>query len=643
MTPRSFELKRARLPLLAGLLVVAFGLRVHSLAWPPLAWDEGWSLAISQLPFSDIAYLTARDVHPPGYYLALRPFLTLGHREFVLRYLSLIAGVACVPLAYQAGRAWVGRRRSAAEPVGLMAATYVALAPLLVYYAQVARMYSLTVAGLLLATWGLLRCLDTESPAPWGALVAWVVGALLAIYTFYYSALALLALGIYALVRGWPWWRLSQGRRAARRLTVASGVIVLGFLPWLIYALGPILSRVEGRAEVSAPAFHLLDVLSASLYGSVFAYGPGWAAVWTLIAIVAGGAAAVVVGRRQSLGLSPSLLLLPILAVALTLVGVAVGTRAHMFAARYTIPASPFIGLAVAYGLVALWSTWPRLAGAAAALALAVTLWPTFGGGVYAKDLERGDNWEPWADARALRDAGARPDDVVVFNVLSLAGAYDAYRDPSLPPWTYAQRWDPVTESMARIEDRLETAGEAHPRLWSILYRGTAGPNAPFKAWLDRQFYPASATWRGDNLTLLHLRGDEPRASLDPQAAWAAGPTLRDASFNTSTKPGGTVTVDLKWDTLQPLDRDYSVFVHLYDAAGRLVAQHDSPPQGGARPTSTWTPGRPIVDFHGLSVPAGVVGPLALRVGLYDAANGRRLSLTDGRDMIDLATIDVVQ
>ncbi len=643
MTPRSFELKRVRLPLLVGLFVVGFGLRVYSLAWPPIAWDEGWSLAISQLPFSDIAYLTARDVHPPGYYLAVRPFLALGRSEFILRYLSVVAGVACVPLAYQTGRAWVGRHRSAADMVGLLAATYVALAPLLVYYSQVARMYSLTVLGLLLATWGMLRCLDAESPAPWGALAAWLVGALLAIYTFYYSALALLGLVGYAIVRGWTLWRAPGGRAAIGRVTVASLLILAAFAPWLWYAAAATVDRVEGRFELGGATFRLFDVLSAGLYGSVFAYGPGWPAVWIVVAIVVAGVVAVVVGRRQAFGLSPTLLLLPVLAVALTLVGVAVGTRAHMFAARYTIPASPFIGLALAYGLAALWATWPRLAAFAAVAALVVTLWPTAGGAVYAKGLERGDNWEPWADARALRAAGARPDDIVVFNVLSLAGAYDAYRDSSLPPWTYAQRWDPVTEPMERIENRLEAAQASHPRLWTILYRGTAGPNAALKAWLDRNLYPASATWRGDNLTLLHLTRDEPRATFEPQAVWAMGPVLRDASFNPKTRPGGTVTVDLKWDTLQPLAADYSVFVHLYDSAGRLVAQHDSPPQGGARPTSSWTPGRPTPDFHGLHVPVGAVGPLTLRVGLYEAVSGRRLPLTDGRDMVDLATIDVVQ
>lgn len=643
MTTRSLELKRVRGPALIGLLIIAFVLRAYSLTWPPLAWDEGWSLAISQLPFADLAYLTARDVHPPGYYLVLRPFLLLGHTEWAIRSLSLLAGVLSVPLAYQAGRAWVGRQRPAADAVGMATAAYVAVAPLLIYYAQVARMYALTVAGVLLATWGVLRCLDSDAPAPSHALAGWAIGALLALYTFYYSALALLAVGAYALWRSRPLWRAAGGRTVIARITAATVVIVVAFVPWLAYAAAAAVDRVEGRLELGGETYRLLDVLSAGVYGSVFAYGPGWLAVATLVVIVIAGALAMTLRRQPALGLSPTLLILPTLAIALTLLGVALGTRAHMFAARYTIPASPFIGLAVAYGVVALWATWPRVALAAAALVLVVTLWPTTEGIVYTKGLERSDSWDPAADARALRAAGAAADDLVVFNVLSLAGAYDAYRTPDMPPWTYAQRWDPVTETMARIEDRLDAATQGHPRVWSVLYKGTAGANAALKARLDRVLYPVSGTWRGDTLTLLHLNRVEPRESVNPGATWADGPLLQEAIYTTHTTPGGAVTVDLKWDTARPLDGDYTVFVHLYDPTGRLVTQHDGPPLGGSRPTSSWAPGRATPDFHGLILPANVAGPLTLRVGLYDPVSGRRLPLADGRDMVDIGTIEIAK
>lgn len=642
MITRSFTLERVRLPALVGLLVVAFTFRAYSLHWPPLAWDEGWSLAISQLPFADIAYLTSRDVHPPGYYLALRPFLSLGRSEFVIRYLSLLAGVLAVPLAYQLGRVWVGRRAPAAMRVGLLTAVFVAVSPLLIYYSQVARMYALTVLGVLLAAWGMLRCLDTEQPAPPAALAAWVIGALLAVYTFYYSALALGALGLYAVFASRPLWRTPHGRWAIVRILVATAIIAAAFWPWLGYAREATLERIDTRGGTLNPAFELAQVLGAALYGMVFAYGPGWLAVWILAGVVVVGAALTLRRRTPDQGLSPWRLLLPVLAVAVTLLGVALGTRAHMFAARYTIAAAPFVALAVAYSLAAL-AAWPRVAFGTTVLALLVTLWPMAVGHVYAKDLERSGAFEPWADAQALRAAGARPDDLVIFNILSLAGAYDAYRDSDLPPWTYAQRWDPVAEWLKRIEDRLKVATAGPPRVWTLLYQGTAGPNEPIKVWLDRNLYPTTAAWRGDTLTLLHLATVEPRRSVAPTARWAAGPVLVDAAFTTETRPGGGVTVDLEWRTSRPAPDDYNVFVHLYDTTGRLVAQHDGAPQGGAQPTTGWPTDRSVFDFHGLIVPTGVHGPLTLRVGLYNPASGQRLPLMDGSDMADLGTVSIVE
>lgn len=212
--------------ILAALVLLAFAVRAFQLHTPTLAWDEGWSVALSQLPLGDLFNITAYDVHPPGYYLLLRGWLVLGRPEYVLRYLSLIAGVVSVPLAYQAGRVWL-RRGPHAELVGLLAAAYVALAPLLIYYSQVARMYALCVVGVLLAVWGLLDSLDPARPARTVALLGWIVGALLALYSFYYSALALAALVIYAVLVALPLGRSDAGRRALRRVVLASVAIVV--------------------------------------------------------------------------------------------------------------------------------------------------------------------------------------------------------------------------------------------------------------------------------------------------------------------------------------------------------------------------------------------------------------------------------
>jgi hypothetical protein len=68
---------------------------------------------------------------------------------------------------------------------------------------------------------------------------------------------------------------------------------------------------------------------------------------------------------------------------------------------------------------------------------------------------------------------------------------------------------------------------------------------------------------------------------------------------------------------------DYTVFIHLLDLQGNLVAQFDSPPAAGAYPTSVWNPGEIIADEHRLGeLPPG---RYTLQVGLYRLDTGQRL------------------
>jgi hypothetical protein len=67
--------------------------------------------------------------------------------------------------------------------------------------------------------------------------------------------------------------------------------------------------------------------------------------------------------------------------------------------------------------------------------------------------------------------------------------------------------------------------------------------------------------------------------------------------------PGGVIRVTLYWQTLAEMDVPYSVFVHLLDVEGRVVAGHDGEPAFGARPTTGWVPGE-YVDRPARSVRA---------------------------------------
>ena len=91
--------------------------------------------------------------------------------------------------------------------------------------------------------------------------------------------------------------------------------------------------------------------------------------------------------------------------------------------------------------------------------------------------------------------------------------------------------------------------------------------------------------------------------------------------------------MSLDWQALQPLDRDYSVFVHLTDENQIVQAQRDSYPGGGNAPTSTWTAGATVHDEHRITIPITAPAPARLKVdvGLYDFASGERLAV-EGQD-----------
>jgi hypothetical protein len=115
----------------------------------------------------------------------------------------------------------------------------------------------------------------------------------------------------------------------------------------------------------------------------------------------------------------------------------------------------------------------------------------------------------------------------------------------------------------------------------------------------------------------------------------------------TDAAPGETVPLTLFWQARQPIAQNLKVFVHLLSAEGSLIAQRDSEPVAGQRPTSTWAPGESIVDRYGILLPGDLpAGDYQLVAGLYDPATGARLPVvarTGGAatDSLPLGTISV--
>jgi hypothetical protein len=611
--------------LLIPLLLTAFFLRMYRLAGQPLSWDEGWSLGLSALPGSEINRITALDVHPPLYYYLLKLWLALGRHELLLRFLSALLGFLTVPLASVTARAWIrgsghGRRGSRA---GLLAAFAAAISPILLYYSQVARMFALCTALSLVAAYCLLRAAEAGTRRFY---LGFVLTGAAAIYTFYYSAFVLAAVFLYAL--------LIQPRRW-RAMCASAAAITLLYLPWLIYAMPPMLGRVGTRAGSAVLVGDPLHLLADSLFGLVFAYGTGWVAVYIILLLWLGAMVLAWRGRASMRHLT-----LPALAIALTVGAVSVGARAHMFAARYLISASPYLALLTAWAIGTYWQR-SRWLGVLATLLVAASALPTLAGYVYEKPYEVSEAFDPQADYRFLKDRTA-PDDVVFYNVLSLAGHYERYRSAEDAEWSYVLRWDPVVEPLApALTDRVLPAAGEHRRLWFVLYKGTVAANLELKQWLDQQLFPSFGQWREDVLYLQYLPPTGPMERYEPGHVFGQRIRLRSVEFTSAAEPDAAVTVRLEWEPAEHIERSYKVFVHLYAADGRLVTQHDSIPVNELRPTWSWQPGEQIADHHGLWLPDGSAGPLRLVVGLYDPETSDRLRMPDGSDHAEIGTVHV--
>jgi hypothetical protein len=94
----------------------------------------------------------------------------------------------------------------------------------------------------------------------------------------------------------------------------------------------------------------------------------------------------------------------------------------------------------------------------------------------------------------------------------------------------------------------------------------------------------------------------------------------------TIQRSGDGLDIHLRWLPSQPVERDYSVFVHVLDKNGRLVAQADGPPADGHWPTQYWLPGVPVDDRQRLTLPPGLLpGQYRVAAGLYRLDTGQRL------------------
>ncbi|HLB48544.1 MAG TPA: glycosyltransferase family 39 protein [Anaerolineales bacterium] len=117
-----------------------------------------------------------------------------------------------------------------------------------------------------------------------------------------------------------------------------------------------------------------------------------------------------------------------------------------------------------------------------------------------------------------------------------------------------------------------------------------------------------------------------------------------------NVRPGGEIRLTLYWQSLAVMDRDWSVFVHVVDEHGIVVAQRDTYPGLGLMPTRKWAVGQTVADTYVINVPPTTFAPsgTTIQIGLYDYNSGDRLVIvTDGhpdagRDALTLSALAIV-
>jgi 4-amino-4-deoxy-L-arabinose transferase-like glycosyltransferase len=107
------------------------------------------------------------------------------------------------------------------------------------------------------------------------------------------------------------------------------------------------------------------------------------------------------------------------------------------------------------------------------------------------------------------------------------------------------------------------------------------------------------------------------------------------------TQQADGLQLTLYWESLSQTAVDWSVFVHVRNAAGQIVAQADGPAGGGAYPTSLWEPGEIIVDHVVLPLDHLKESQHDLFIGLYDLTTGNRLVVPNNpADEILISALD---
>jgi uncharacterized membrane protein len=281
-----------------------------------LWYDETVSVYLAGQPAAELIAHTARDIHPPAYYLLLRAWLQVagfptgqagatGFRlEFLAAFLSLWLGVLLAPLTWQ-----LARRLRLGDTTAALAALLAALSPFGVWYGQEVRMYTLgaCLAMLcLLATVPFLRAPRASRRKLAAAALGYALAAAAGLLTLYYFAFVLASINLLLLpLLAWRWVRRRPAQHAPNAQPLPSpdtqtapGSAAAALLLWVLAQAGALLIYLPWLPVAWRQATHppvppwraapdLAQALAASWTALSFGQSADAARYWPLLLVTA--------------------------------------------------------------------------------------------------------------------------------------------------------------------------------------------------------------------------------------------------------------------------------------------------------------------------------------------------------------------
>ncbi|RYX79168.1 hypothetical protein EON76_00390 [bacterium] len=253
-----------------------------SIGWS-VWFDEGYSIMLAQRPIHELISLTAVDAHPPVYYLFLKVWASvLGWSELSLRASSAITGAVAVFFLL------LVIRKLFSTKVALVSIFFVVIAPFMLRYDYEIRMYALVTCICMIATWVMLRAVESHNYRWW---IVYATLVTLGMYTLYMSVVIWLAHVVWLL---WNSWRAQQMTKkklsikefVRRPYVAAYGAAVFAFLPWLPTVISQLTSSALPPYMSAMTATALMNIVSMSI---------GYTIIWQIGAWISVGLVTILV------------------------------------------------------------------------------------------------------------------------------------------------------------------------------------------------------------------------------------------------------------------------------------------------------------------------------------------------------------